>query len=263
MSDNPKTGGVSIAEGEEWLRTWSSLLNVNTIILSGGEPALNPDIEAWIRKTREYFPNSTIKVTTNGMHVDKIKLLPVLFEVGNAIYEISWHLNGPSADTIEQTVIAQTQEISNQWHVLQNMIENVPLSMTLDTVTVQMVMFENFIKPYHGREKLMRPWRSKNYVLSHKSCGAPANPMLFKNRVFKCPPLANLRDTLEQHQLLDNADWQEFLRYKGFGPEDDLTDFINDFGKPNFICTMCGIDSRALIKHYEPAMVSIPIVNVQ
>jgi hypothetical protein len=263
MSENPKVGGVSLAEGEEWLRTWSQKLSVGTVVLSGGEPLLNPEIEGWLRKTREYFPNSTIKLTTNGMHIDKVRLLPLLFELGNVIYEVSWHLQGPPAEAIEQTLIAQATELTPNWHVLQNMIPGIPVSMTHNTVTIQMVMFDTFVKPYHGRQQLMRPWRSKNYVMSHASCGAPRNPMLFKNRVFKCPPLANLRDTLEQYSLLDNSDWQEFLAYKGYGPEDDLTEFIRDFGKPNVICNMCGVDGRAIVNHYDPAMVSIPIVNAE
>jgi len=261
MSDNPKTGGVSIAEGEEWLREWSQKVDPYTIILSGGEPLLNPDIDQWIRKTREYFPNSTIKLSTNGVHLKDSKMIPILMEVGNAIYDVSYHMMGPTGDMMEKELVKQATDISDKWHVLTQPMKEVPISLTLDTVTVQLTMFEYFVKPYHGKFGLIRPWRSNGKEASHASCGAPKNPILFKNRLFKCPPIANLRDTLEQHDLLFNADWQQYLKYKGFGLEDDLTAYIADIGKPNNICTMCSADNRAVVEHYAPAMVSIPIYN--
>jgi hypothetical protein len=261
MSDNPKQGGVSIAEGEEWLAAWSQKVDPYTIILSGGEPLLNTDLDQWIRKTRQYFPNSTIKLTTNGVHLKDSNIIPLLMEVGNAVYEISYHLTGPTGEMIEKELIKRAMAISNEWHVLNNPLKSVPLSLTLNTVTVQLTMFEQFVKPYHGKLGLIRPWRSNGKEASHAVCGAPKNPILFKNRLYKCPPIANLRDTLELYDLQYNADWQEYLKYKGFGLDDDLTAFIADVGKPNKICTMCSADNRAVVEHYEPAMVSIPIYN--
>jgi len=261
MSDNPKTGGVSIAEGEEWLQAWSQKVNPYTIVLSGGEPLLNPDLEQWLRKTREYFPTSTIKLATNGVHIKDNKLIPLLMEIGNIIYDVSYHLSGPTGELLEKELLDQAMAVSDQWHILHNPMKEVPVSLTLDTVTVQITMFEYFVKPYHGKLGLIRPWRSNGKEASHAACGAPKNPILFKNRLFKCSPIANLRDTLEQHDLLYNADWQEYLKYKGFGLDDDLTNFIADVGKPNNICTMCSADNRAVVEHYAPAMVSIPIYN--
>lgn len=262
MSNIAKQGGVSAAEGQSWMQHWSEKINPRTITLSGGEPTLNADIEAWIRNTRQCFPHSTIRVSSNGMHVKNVSLLPVLFEVGNAIYDVSMHLQGPTADLIVQEMLAQTADISADWHVMTMPGTAVPLTMTWRTVTVQMSKFDYFIKPYNGHGALMRPWRSSSKTASHAACAVPKNPFLHNNRLYKCSAIANLRESLKVMQLLDNSDWQQYLQYTGFGPDDDLAPFVQDLGTAHNICTMCNADGRAFVDHYTPAMVSIPITHV-
>lgn len=256
MSDQPREGGVSIEEGESWLQAWSEILTVDTIGITGGEPLLNPDLLEWIRKVRQYFPSSHIKVTTNGMHLKEVSVLPLLLELGNATLDVSLHVQGPTANDIQKEILAQTMDVDPQWAMIPSGLDEIPLKLQKDNITVTMSVWRRFTKPYHGVLKLIRPWKSKQPSLSHASCGAPADPILFKNRIYKCGPIANLRDTLAIHDLLTNAEWQPYLKYKGFGADDDLQPLIDDFGKPNEkICTMCSSDGRATIEHYEPAMV--------
>ena len=74
---------------------------------------------------------------------------------------------------------------------------------------------------------------------------------LYKNRIYKCGPIANLRDTLELHNLQDDPDWQLYLEYTGFGPADNLTELVNNFDKPNKICSMCSKNLQdAEVDHY-------------
>jgi hypothetical protein len=100
---------------------------------------------------------------------------------------------------------------------------------------------------------LVRPWQSKDPAMAHAICASPNNPQLYKNRLYKCTPIANVKDILGLHGLLDNAHWQDYLNYKGYGVDDDLEAFVQDIGKPNAkICTMCA-DAKplAVIQHYE------------
>lgn len=262
MSDQPRTGGVSIEEGEQWLSAWSQLLTVDTIGITGGEPLMNADVLEWVRRVRQYFPSSHIRVTTNGLHLKQVPILPLLIELGNATLDVSLHVQGPTADDLQNEILAQTINIDPQWTMRPIESDEVPLNLRRDDVTVTMSRWRRFTKPYHGVLKLIRPWKSKQPALSHASCGAPADPILYKNRIYKCGPIANIRDTLAIHDLLTNAEWQPYLKYKGFGTDDDLQPLVDDFGKPNpKICTMCSSDARATIEHYEPAMVVLKHVQ--
>lgn len=47
---------------------------IRTIVLMGGEPLLNPQIDSFLFVTRHYFPKATIRISTNGI------LLPYMSE---------------------------------------------------------------------------------------------------------------------------------------------------------------------------------------
>ena len=51
----------------------SECKEVGTIKLMGGEPLLHPDIMEFTRIAREYFPESRIEITTNGILLNKMK----------------------------------------------------------------------------------------------------------------------------------------------------------------------------------------------
>lgn len=45
---------------------------IQIIRLMGGEPLLNPNFMDYLRIARQYFPNSTISLVTNGLLKDRI-----------------------------------------------------------------------------------------------------------------------------------------------------------------------------------------------
>jgi len=69
------------------LRRLSMLFsNIDRIHLMGGEPLLNPELLQFIDATRQFFPNATICILTNGMLIKKMK--PELIEaiLKNEVY---------------------------------------------------------------------------------------------------------------------------------------------------------------------------------
>ena len=61
-------------EMEKDLRRISELSNaeVNNIIVSGGEPLLNKDINDYLRLIRKYFPETNILIITNGLLIKRM-----------------------------------------------------------------------------------------------------------------------------------------------------------------------------------------------
>ena len=255
MSDHNRTeGSVSLADANEWIQTWSEKITMDTLVITGGEPTLNPDLFEIIRSARRHWPDAHIKLVTNGEHFDKVDPLEVLLEVGNSTLWISCHWNiGPSFDLLQQRTHFLANSHGTWRHHHPEIASDVYLDMRQGTVTINMAVYSEFIRTYHGQGTLMRPWRSKNHEVSHALCASPKNPQLYKNRLYKCSPIANLKGTLELHGLLKNAPWQDYLSYTGYGVDDDLEAFVQDVGMPNAkICTMCS-DSKlpTQVPHYE------------
>jgi len=67
-------------------KIFSDQLNIKEIGILGGEPFLNPDIYNWIEGLREYWPESTIKICTNGSRPNDQKLLTLLMENKGKIF---------------------------------------------------------------------------------------------------------------------------------------------------------------------------------
>ena len=56
---------------EEYTR-WSKELQFGSIGILGGEPLLNADFMLWLRGIRQLWPNTFIKVVTNGYYLNKV-----------------------------------------------------------------------------------------------------------------------------------------------------------------------------------------------
>lgn len=247
-------GSVTLDTANEWMTTWSNLLTVDTLVITGGEPLLNPDILEIVRSARTHWPDTHIQLVTNGEHFDTVDPLPVLLEIGNSTLWVSCHWNiGPYFDQLQKRFHA-VANANGTWVSHHPEIANgVYLDMRQGTTKITMAVYGEFIKTYHGTGASMRPWRSKDPAMAHAYCGSPNNPQLYNNRLYKCSPIANLKKVLIKHQLDKVGPWQDYLAYKGYGPEDNLEEFVQDIGQPNAkICTMCSDNKQvAQVPHYD------------
>jgi MoaA/NifB/PqqE/SkfB family radical SAM enzyme len=67
MSDhNRSEGSVSLADATAWMQSWSEKISMDTLVITGGEPTLNPDLFEIIKTARSCWPDTHIKLVTNG-----------------------------------------------------------------------------------------------------------------------------------------------------------------------------------------------------
>jgi len=252
LSNFARRGTVSINEGTEWLYSWSQRLTVDTLCLFGGEPLLNPDFDLWVLAARRYFPNTHIKVITNGYYL-KPEHIDVLSRVDNSTLQISFHFANRDEELL--TIIKRaTQHL--KWSLSKTNNEVIFLKFVNDNLNIQCARFGEFRKPYRNDGHQMLPWNSTDLQASINSCGSPRNPILYNNRLYKCAPIANLKDTLNTFETYDKDAWEPYLQYRGYGLEDDIQEFCEDFGKPNRICSMCCSTRKSEVDHYAPGMVT-------
>jgi organic radical activating enzyme len=50
-------------------RIWSEKIDFDQIIILGGEPTLNPDLDSWIKGLVQLWPKSKISIRSNGSHL--------------------------------------------------------------------------------------------------------------------------------------------------------------------------------------------------
>lgn len=72
LIDEPLFADFNLFKGD--MERLSYLLNANLgkLLLMGGEPLLHPDINSFAQAARRYFPNTTIKIVTNGIMLENM-----------------------------------------------------------------------------------------------------------------------------------------------------------------------------------------------
>ena len=56
---------------EEQYQKWSKIIDFGTIGILGGEPLLNPEFPIWLNNIATLWPNSSIKIISNGTQMDR------------------------------------------------------------------------------------------------------------------------------------------------------------------------------------------------
>jgi hypothetical protein len=247
MTDYDRKGWVSAQEGEIWLKQWSPLITPKKICLFGGEPLLNREIRSWIINVRRHWPDTVIKVITNGFYLHKVPIIDWL--VGPCELQVSLHFKD---DVYKPKIISQLKkslDTSNrEFKTVPRQAKYEKLRFRSHNLDVIVAEFGEFRKPYKDYGESMLPAEGIPEI-SHSKCGSPNNPILYKNKLYKCGPIANLNDTLELLKI-DDPQWKRYQSYSGISPVDDIDNFVNYINKPEWICSMCPDDNTELIDHY-------------
>lgn len=253
MTDYRRSGYVSANEGESWIAQWSKKVYPKVVCLFGGEPLMNPDIYKWIELLRKYWPESTIKLNTNGLLFDKKPdIFNKLIAVQPSELQISLHFrNSKIRKEIINDTIAHLKDLNLIFKPVKTRSPQEQKLFVYKNFNLILAEFGDFVKPYKGYAKSMMPWNSNDIDASHRMCGSPRNPILYKNKIYKCGPISNLKDTLELFNLTHEPLWDKYLAYTGFTVTDDIKELLENFGKPEWICSMCSSTNQALVNHYK------------
>jgi hypothetical protein len=252
MSNYNRTGTVSWNEGEEWLKKWSPHIEPSTINLMGGEPLMNKDLEKWLFGVREYFPNTRIKLITNGLYFKK---KPDLFDwcvmIDNVLIQTSIH-HLPATTEFKNNI---KWFLSNSlWDVTASPYnpseKMLQLKNRYNDIAFDINIYGEFRRPFLGEAEDMMP-ANGDPTKAHSICGAPKSPMLYKGLVYKCGATANLHDSLKLFNIDNRPAWQPYLN-SGVDVDGDIGAFVENIGKPHpLLCSACCDDpSEIEFDHY-------------
>ena len=104
--------------------------------------------------------------------------------------------------------------------------------------------------PYKLENGELTPFNS-DPAKAHAICGNPNVPILYKNKLYKCAPIANLKD----------LDKKGKYKYEGIGPNGDLSPLIDNINKPESICSMCPESTDHSIDHFTKENVHVKNID--
>src|SRR5262245_29311516 len=77
-SNHNHRGHLTLSEADQWMAHWSHRLIVDEFNLLGGEPTIHPDLLGFVRLVRRHWPDTFIRIRTNGFFLNRHPGLPAL-----------------------------------------------------------------------------------------------------------------------------------------------------------------------------------------
>lgn len=250
LSDFPRKGVVSPEDVNNWLDYWHNYLDIDVIVLFGGEPLINSKILDICKCIRKYYPTTIIRLITNGYLLDNFES-DCWFDFEPFEMQVSIHrLDHESNINKKIKKIIKTRK---GWITsVEQLNRHQQIKFTLGNFVIFKSKFKDFVAPYGVKNNKLVALRS-DPIAAHKLCGSPNTPVLYKGKLYKCPPVANLIDFL-------NENWNN---YKSCDRHEDLEQFINQVGHPESVCAQCPDNTNAIIfDHFDKGNVRVNEKNI-
>lgn len=246
-SDYNIRDNISWATVSQWVSAWLERVDIPDFGIIGGEPLLNKEISQWLVGSRNLMPNSQLRFTTNATLLSKkLSILDTVFDVGNCVFKISVHQ--PSEFYIQEA-LNSVFNYTDWQPVIEHGIHRWKAN---NGVRLQINFPKFFYKTFVGSFKSMMPHQSVPED-AFSICCQQTCPLLYNGNIYKCSSIALLDKTLTDWQQ-SQKEWLPFRNYKGISPncsDIELKNFIDNFGKPEYICEMCPgtSDSQSRLDH--------------
>ena len=240
LSNFDRKGLVKLSELTESFEYWSKLISPEIITLFGGEPTLHKDLLKICRLIRYYWSDATIRLITNGYLLNKFEP-SAWFELGNFELQVSIHRK--DHESIINKNITEILHCKKDWKVkkVNKLSQHEQINWTHKNFKLYKSIFKDFVEPFKFVDGKISPHNS-NPQQAHAICGSPSTPVLYKNKLYKCPVVANIMD-------ITGENW---YNYKPCVGADDLPKFISGINIPETVCGGCpSNDSAVIIDHFD------------
>ena len=189
---------------EETYTKWAEYIDIDRVVLLGGEPLLNPDILDWVYGINRVFGRN-VQILSNGTRINKVKGLYEALTVNGNWMGISWH-NPNTIGEFEQEV----------HKFLKGEITKVEKDHPANDFGCDMMwMDENKVKiplwiQYDFYESAIKQTADGKFTLhnsdptrAHNACGFARfkNYHFIRGKLYKCGPVALFPEFDQQHKF--------------------------------------------------------------
>lgn len=240
------TGWQRWSDYEATYEKWAEYVDIDHIVILGGEPLLNPDILEWARGINRIFKRN-VQILSNGTQLNKVKgLYETLQVVGNWM-GISWH----NLNTIDEfdaevrkflkgdIIKLDKNHPNNKFGADIVWIDSNGVSIPL---WLQYNFYESSIKSLGNGQFTLH---DSDPVKAHSICGFAEfkNYHFIKGKLYKCGPVALLPEFDQQYKFdISDSDRKLLNSYQPLTVDDYPTrgtEFLANIDQPLAQCKFC------------------------
>jgi len=212
------------------------------ISVLGGEALIEPRTKEVLKLVRDMSEGVYVKIFSNGLLIPQNTdwILEHMKEGG--IFRISLHIP-PTDERLGRTDktgdityknVNDFIEIAKKEGIDMSLLE---ISENWDDLWFDLLQW---------KDNKLYPWEDNNIEKSFEYCTAP-NLQLYLGRLWKCPSIAYLRETLVSTGQVDDPEWQKYLNYHATpidAPIEELYAMADEVLNPHEICNKCPSDPK-------------------
>ena len=249
LSDFDRKGVEPLDSLLSQIDQWKRVITPKVLTLFGGEPLLHPKLHNLIDAIRDAWPTTRIRLITNGYLLKKHD--PAKW-FDYKPFEIQVSIHRSDHAHIINKEIKRILDHKTDWRYKRvgDGKDHRDLIFYTDGFELWKSRFKDFVQPYQLEDGRLVPHNS-NPADAHASCGSPDTPVLYKNKLYKCPPVANILD-VQKDFVYD---------YQAVENEIGLEKFVNDIGKPESVCSMCPANADNPINHFDKENVIVKHID--
>ena len=212
------------------------------ISVLGGEALIEPRTKEVVKLIRDMSEGVYVKIFSTGLLIPQNTdwILEHMKEGG--IFRISLHIP-PTDERLGRTDktgdityknVKDFIEIAEKEGIDMSLLE---ISENWDDLWFDLLQW---------KDNKLYPWEDNNIEKSFEYCTAP-NVQLYLGRLWKCPSIAYLRETLVSTGQVDDPVWQKYLNYHATpidAPIEELYAMADEVLNPHEICNKCPSDPK-------------------
>jgi Radical SAM superfamily/4Fe-4S single cluster domain len=225
---------------------WAKYVDIDRIVILGGEPLLNPDILDWVYGINQVFKRN-VQILSNGTRLNKVKGLYEALQANGNWMGISWH-NPNTIYEFEQevhkflqgTVIrVEKDDPKNEFGADVVWIDENKVAIPL---WIQWDFYDSAIQRNELGQFTLHNSRPE---VAHNSCGfrIHKNYHFIKGKLYKCGPSALFPEFDQQHPFgISEEDRRILHSYQPLSPYEFLErgqEFLANIDKQLDQCKFC------------------------
>jgi organic radical activating enzyme len=230
------TGWQDWADYADIYAKWANIVDIETPVILGGEPLLNPTILDWIQGTKALWPHRHWRITTNGTRLNHVRGLYDCVRETQCWIELSLH---------DERQRNELTKIVRDFLINPTVTELDFGTQYLDPSGVKIVIYPqtDFTTSTVVKHKGLFNLHNSNPTKAHAICGMRECHHFIRGKLYKCGVVGILPDFATQHAFdLTESDKELMNSYQALTPVNNsavIDDFFAQIKNPIPQCKFC------------------------
>jgi uncharacterized Fe-S cluster-containing radical SAM superfamily protein len=230
------TGWQDWADYADVYAQWSKIVDIETPVILGGEPLLNPTFVEWLYGVKKLWPHRHWRVTTNGTRLGHVRGLYECLQKTESWVELSLHDERQRPELTKIVTDFLVNPVAEQ-------LEFGTRYQDTNGVTVVIYPQTNFSTTTITKTNRGFGIHNSDPEKAHAICGMRECHHFIKGKLYKCGVVGILPEFVKQHSFdITQSDLELMNSYQASNPTDSVKtvdDFFAQIKNPIPQCKFC------------------------